>query len=660
MPQPSTYIKAKVRYGFFCEDWVDIATSEVCIVIKNWRTHFAEEIQIEYNMGSTQFIRIEVYKAKSNQLAGATEFKLSELVEKSAMRVNVEQTSPRYSDHAPEFLIRTEPIPDCQDEIKLQFSGQFLMKYCFDPKSYISLWRSMEVKQLDEFQKVYQTSSLVSGHSPVWEPISIRVAHLCNNDYNRPIQLFVHKKHPMEDEGYVGPATFTLNELLNTPGKSFEIFKKERGYIMSPSVQKREKKNQLKSHMKITFGGQDVIKNPSFTDYIKGGCEIATVAAIDFTKSNIEYTSNKSLHYIQAKQPSNYEKVLYIASWILLKYDTERKMPLFGFGARINGTNETSHCFPVSLQNDDIKATGIENACSLYKQVLPNITFSGPKLLAPVLKMAIDTIKREVEEDTVWKFYIIVIMTNGGVADLQQVTDCIVQASHELLLTIIFVGVGEGPWDVQKLDAQNEPLVDSKGRKMSRNIVQFVPNLTWKEDQDLLERRMLSAIPKQLVHYFKSRNIWPGDSKDRFAPPTIYSDAARAHISEENAKETPVHPFEEAKATYSHPFENANVSSQPLEQVEPTHSQPLESAKETHPHPLEQVKIIPSHPFHNKSESGNLQFASKTQQNHPGMGGDTDFDAMGRDKQPHQTPNKETAKPERRSSTEKPQAKSSF
>ena len=73
--------------------------------------------------------------------------------------------------------------------------------------------------------------------------------------------------------------------------------------------------------------------------------------AIDFTASNGSPTSKTSLHYMDPNGPNQYQKAINAVAQILLNYDSDKRIPAFGFGAKIHYPNlpkETSHCFPLS------------------------------------------------------------------------------------------------------------------------------------------------------------------------------------------------------------------------------------------------------------------------------------------------------------------------
>jgi len=82
------------------------------------------------------------------------------------------------------------------------------------------------------------------------------------------------------------------------------------------------------------------------------------IAAIDFTGkdlfiegSNGSPTSSSSLHYVN-NLPTQYQKVLSSIWGIISSYDADKKIPAFGFGAKINfpnlRTNGVCHSFPLN------------------------------------------------------------------------------------------------------------------------------------------------------------------------------------------------------------------------------------------------------------------------------------------------------------------------
>lgn len=89
------------------------------------------------------------------------------------------------------------------------------------------------------------------------------------------------------------------------------------------------------------------------------------------------------------------------------------------------------------------------------------------------------------------------------------VIDLVVRAT-ELPLSIIIVGIGQADFgNMEKLDGDGNKLVDSKGRRAPRDIVQFVPFRETQFNPDLLAKQLLAELPGQIVQYFQGRGIQP-------------------------------------------------------------------------------------------------------------------------------------------------------
>ena len=122
------------------------------------------------------------------------------------------------------------------------------------------------------------------------------------------------------------------------------------------------------------------------------------------------------------------------------------------------------------------------------------ITFSGPTEFAPIIQAVISKIG-----DDIFNYYILLILTDGVIDDLQETIDCIVAASL-YPLSIIIVGIGNENFEKMKiLDGDEVPLVSSTGQKRLRDLVQFVSFSKFQNDEKKLAEEVLAEIPKQIV-----------------------------------------------------------------------------------------------------------------------------------------------------------------
>lgn len=60
------------------------------------------------------------------------------------------------------------------------------------------------------------------------------------------------------------------------------------------------------------------------------------VIAIDFTGSNGTPSSPNSLHYMNPNAPNQYQLAIRAIAQILLNYDSDKRIPSFGFGAKLH------------------------------------------------------------------------------------------------------------------------------------------------------------------------------------------------------------------------------------------------------------------------------------------------------------------------------------
>ena len=107
------------------------------------------------------------------------------------------------------------------------------------------------------------------------------------------------------------------------------------------------------------------------------------------------------------------------------------------------------------------------------------------------------------------KYFVLLIITDGDITDMNETTEAIVDAST-LPLSIVIVGVGSHDFALMNaLDADKGPLrVNHK--TAARDIVQFVPFNSRTTQPAVLARDVLAEIPNQLVTAYQSLKIPPG------------------------------------------------------------------------------------------------------------------------------------------------------
>ncbi|KAF4373281.1 hypothetical protein CsatB_021392 [Cannabis sativa] len=185
------------------------------------------------------------------------------------------------------------------------------------------------------------------------------------------------------------------------------------------------------------------------------------IVGIDFTKSN-EWTgaksfNRKSLHHI-GDTLNPYEQAISIIGKTLAAFDEDNMIPCFGFGDASTHDRDVFSFYP-----DERFCNGFEEVLSRYREVVPHLKLAGPTSFAPVVEMAMTIV-----EQSGGQYHVLVIIADGQVTrsvntehgqlspQERKTVEAIVEAS-KFPLSIILVGVGDGPWDMMKEFDDNIP-----------------------------------------------------------------------------------------------------------------------------------------------------------------------------------------------------------
>eukprot|EP01080_Neovahlkampfia_damariscottae_P006312 gene6312-10319_t len=193
---------------------------------------------------------------------------------------------------------------------------------------------------------------------------------------------------------------------------------------------------------------------------IKSGIESSNlIIGIDYTSSN-KYQGEKSfggknLHEIRDEDLLNpYQRVISIIGRTLSELDEDNLIPVFGYGD-INTKNHS--VFPLMPDNSGRYCHGFEEVLNTYNNITPYIKLSGPTNFAPLINKAVEIVCSGVRRE----YHILVIITDGQVTETDQdeTARAIVNASN-YPLSIIVVGVGDGPWD--EMETYDDELPERK------------------------------------------------------------------------------------------------------------------------------------------------------------------------------------------------------
>ncbi|KAG6646481.1 hypothetical protein I3843_07G011300 [Carya illinoinensis] len=247
----------------------------------------------------------------------------------------------------------------------------------------------------------------------------------------------------------------------------------------------------------------------SFLDYISSGFELNFMVAVDFTASNGNPRNPDSLHYIDPSGRLNsYQKAIIDVGEVIQFYDSDKRFPAWGFGGRTSdGT--ISHCFNLNGSAGSFEAEGVEGIMTAYASALHNVALAGPTLFGQVINTAAQTAGQSLSYNSN-KYFVLLIITDGVLTDLQETKDALVKAS-DLPLSILIVGVGGADFgQMEVLDADNgQRLESSTGRVATHDIVQFVSMRDVHGGRISVVQALLEELPGQFLTYMRRRDIKP-------------------------------------------------------------------------------------------------------------------------------------------------------
>ncbi|KAG8085379.1 hypothetical protein GUJ93_ZPchr0010g9457 [Zizania palustris] len=165
---------------------------------------------------------------------------------------------------------------------------------------------------------------------------------------------------------------------------------------------------------------------------------------------------------------------------------------------------------------------GVEGIMSAYSTTLYSVALAGPTLFGPIINKAAGIASESLQYGNN-KYFVLLIITDGVLTDIQETKDSIVRAS-DLPLSILIVGVGNADFkQMEILDGDSgKRLESSTGRISTRDIVQFVPMREVQGGQISVVQSLLEELPGQFLAYMRSRDIKPRAPPHNNASASVY------------------------------------------------------------------------------------------------------------------------------------------
>ncbi|KAJ8536117.1 hypothetical protein K7X08_034518 [Anisodus acutangulus] len=347
---------------------------------------------------------------------------------------------------------------------------------------------------------ICKTEVIKNDHSPIWKAVFLNIQQIGSKE--NPLIIECYDFNSNGKHSLLGKIQKSLLDLekLHSAGIGANLF-------VPTAMGPKQESKVLKSQLFVESYSEKI--QYTFLDYLASGYELNFMVAIDFTASNGNPRLPDSLHYIDPSgRPNAYQRAILDVAEVLQFYDTDKRFPAWGFGARpIDGP--VSHCFNLNGSSSYCEVEGIQGIMMAYMSALHNVSLAGPTLFGPVITSAAHIASQSLTNN-VRKYFVLLIITDGVITDLQETKDALVQAA-DLPLSILIVGVGGADFEeMEILDAdKGESLESTTGRIAVRDIVQFVPLRDVQNGDVSVVQSLLAELPSQLLEYMRFRKIQP-------------------------------------------------------------------------------------------------------------------------------------------------------
>ncbi|XP_034027652.1 copine-3-like isoform X2 [Thalassophryne amazonica] len=353
------------------------------------------------------------------------------------------------------------------------------------------------------WQLAHRTEVVKNNLNPIWRPFRIPIQSLCGGDVEKTMKVECYDYNNSGSHDFIGSFHTTLSQIQ----QASQVYAAEFQCINS---KKKQKKKGYKNSGIVIVKQCEIIKEYTFLDYIMGGCQINFVIAIDFTGSNGDPRSPESLHYINPQGYNEYLAAIWAVGMVIQDYDSDKLFPAFGFGAKIPPAWKVCHEFPINFNPSNPFCAGIEGVAHAYQLCLPQVRLYGPTNFAPIINHVAQFGGQAMMQQTASQYFVLLIITDGVITDMDETRHAIVKASH-LPMSIIIVGVGGADFSAMEfLDADDGPLRSATGEAAMRDIVQFVPFRQFQNaGTAALAQSVLAELPDQVASFFNLFELNP-------------------------------------------------------------------------------------------------------------------------------------------------------
>mmetsp|Transcript_31385 Transcript_31385/g.34265 ORF Transcript_31385/g.34265 Transcript_31385/m.34265 type:complete len:530 (+) Transcript_31385:81-1670(+) len=461
---------------------------------KNCNPEFVNTIRIVYHFETVQVYRVVFYQSplevvpqdlSTIPVVGVAEFDVSQFVVADSIsdgRKSLPLSTRGFAEIR--VIVAVEDLNILQFKLKGTLHSN---NWVQNPHPYLVISRLAENSSTSSYiaskdnwiRVVVYRNPTLRTKTPDFGNLNLSIQKICNGDHHCPLKFEIYD----------------------------DINSKLIGELPQISVSQILRSNNIPLPLgpqggALTFINPQIIERRSWLDYIKY-INVSLSVSIDYTQSNGNQTLSDSLHFLDPSKLNIYEQCIKAVGDVVIRYDSDKKVPVYGFGAKIKDKvgrwGPTNHCFALT----DEEVVGVEGILEAYKTSFTRLQLAGPSLLEPTIRHATELAKKAAESTLNYTIHLII--TDGNVQDMEQTIDAIIDASSEPI-SFIIMGVGGGDEDgeftnMEILDSDDQ-LLASETKQAKRDIVQFVRYLP-DMNPTVLAAHVLQEIPDQITGFYE-------------------------------------------------------------------------------------------------------------------------------------------------------------
>lgn len=171
-------------------------------------------------------------------------------------------------------------------------------------------------------------------------------------------------------------------------------------------------------------------------------CEL--ILGVDFTASN-EWQGRRTfnrqcLHALLIRGMNPYQQAISILGATLEPFSESGLIRAYGFGDQ---RTRNYGVFPFTP--DGSPCSGFREVLNRYNRIAKNTVLAGPTSFAPILHASIDLARKSHN-----RFFVLIIISDGQMHPEERDTISALIEASKFPLSVIMVGVGDGPWDTME------------------------------------------------------------------------------------------------------------------------------------------------------------------------------------------------------------------